>query len=253
MLEGHENAVQALASSPQTMCSPPAAPTRRYGCGICGRSRLKRTYREHSRFRHRVRVFAQRHDAGGRRARRPHSAMVDASSRRLRTLNGHKGRITELAFSPDEDLLASAGEDGTVRCGTPARPHLALATGHTGGAKAVAFTPDGQNLARPATTASCACGHCRSRSSRKNSSARATQLRFPVNISIRALRCLDGPGERRHNARRFNKTKRGGSMELDAVLLPACSSRSRSPSTSSSRASRSACRPSSRRCWCAGG
>ncbi|MBN9688784.1 MAG: protein kinase [Verrucomicrobia bacterium] len=62
-------------------------------------------------------------------------------------LEGHRAFIHHLAFSPDNQLLASAGADQTVRLWDwRAGRCLATLRGHTGEVWAVAFTPDGRHL-----------------------------------------------------------------------------------------------------------
>jgi WD40 repeat protein len=66
-----------------------------------------------------------------------------------KTLEGHKGQVCQIAFSPDGAKLASASVDGTIKiwslssglvCTTVAVP-----------ARAVAFSPDGKQLATGGT------------------------------------------------------------------------------------------------------
>jgi WD40 repeat protein len=81
----------------------------------------------------------------------PAVRLWDLDTGRETTWPGHTGHVLGLAFSPSAPLLATCGEDGTVRLWdrTGAAPEVrTIGPGPFGGpVRAVAFTPDGRYLA----------------------------------------------------------------------------------------------------------
>ena len=147
LLEGHENAVQALAADPSGQWLASGGADRTVRVWNVEARDTRRTYRNNSDF---ISALAFSPD-GSNLATGSLDGTVKVLSlnsyRIQRTLSGHGRRITSLAFSSFDDLLASASEDGVVRLRSLKRSRQPLALPGIGsGAKTVAFTNDGRTL-----------------------------------------------------------------------------------------------------------
>ena len=148
VLDGHENAVLALAYTPAATLLASGGADRTVKLWNLTTLEMLRTYRGSTDF---VTAVALSPDGKSLAA-----ASLDgtiriwstSSSRQKRRYSGHKGAVTSLAFSPDGERLVSGGADGTVRLWDIDRRRAIRAfAGHRGKVDAVAFAPDGHRVA----------------------------------------------------------------------------------------------------------
>lgn len=148
VLQGHENAVQALAYSPSGTLLASGSADKSVKLWNLTTLELLRTYRGSSDF-----VSAVALSPDGKLVA---AASLDGtirvwsttSSRLRRRLSGHRGPINDLAFAPDGTNLASAGSDGTVRLwNVNKRRSVRAFAGHRGKVEAIAYAPEGGRLA----------------------------------------------------------------------------------------------------------
>ncbi|MGE0055046.1 MAG: protein kinase [Hyphomicrobium sp.] len=147
VLEGHANAVQALATDPSGTWLASGGADKTVKLWNMETGEVKATYRNHSDY---VSALAVTDDGGLVAAGTLDGAvrLWSRSTRRpLRTFTAHRARVTALTFSPDGRLLASAAEDGSVRVRglKSARPYWTL-SGLEHGAKTLAFDTEGRQL-----------------------------------------------------------------------------------------------------------
>ena len=147
LLEGHTNAVQAVASDPAGQWLATGSADRTIRLWRVDTGELKRTYRNISDY---VTSLAFASDASLIAAGSLDGSVrifSPTTGRAIRTFNAHKERVTTVAFSPNGDLLASAAEDGTIRVRgvKTSRPYWTL-NGLQNGARALTFDTDSRQL-----------------------------------------------------------------------------------------------------------
>lgn len=147
VLDGHENAVQALAVDPsgKLLASGGADKTVKLW-NLDTRSAL-RNFRYNSDY---ITALSFSPD-GALLAAGSLDGTIKlwsaANGRQLRTMPGHRTNVTSIAFSSFDDVIASASEDGVVRVRSISRARSNWTLNGIGsGARIVAFTNDGHTL-----------------------------------------------------------------------------------------------------------
>ena len=149
LFEGHESAVQALASDASGRWLASGGADKTVKLWDLETRQIKRTYRNHSDFVSALAVSPDSNLVAAASLDGSIKLWSTTSSRPQRTYTAHKARVTSIAFSANGELLVSAAEDGTVRIRglKRTRSYWALTLNGMGqGARTVAFAPDGRSL-----------------------------------------------------------------------------------------------------------
>ena len=147
VLEGHQNAVQALAADPQGQWIASGGADRTVRLWNLESREVRRTFRNNPDF---ISALSFSPDSNVLAAGNLDGTIKlysTLSGRVQRTFPNHKDKVTAIAFSPAGDILASAAGDGSVRIRGLKRTRLYGTLGDMGrGAKTLAFSNDGRTL-----------------------------------------------------------------------------------------------------------
>ncbi len=147
LFQGHENAVQALASDPSGRWLASGSADKSVKLWDLETRQIKRTYRNHADFVSALAMSADTNLIAAASFDGSIKLWSTSSTRPQRTFTAHKARVTSIAFSANSELLASAAEDGTVRIrGIKRTRSYWTLNGLEQGARTVAFVPDGRSL-----------------------------------------------------------------------------------------------------------
>jgi serine/threonine protein kinase len=147
LLQGHENAVQALAVDPAGRWLASGSADSTVKLWNLETREVRRTLRGRGDF---ISSLSFTPDGSTLAA-----GSLDGSirlwsattGRGLRTLNNHSARVTSIAFTPNGEVLASAAEDGSIRLRGLKRSRIYGGLKDPGpGAKMLAFSNDGRTL-----------------------------------------------------------------------------------------------------------